>query len=146
MGKVYLKSNKQYLPSLSEDRYLTRAVTYSKISGDDVLDYAEMNSGINRGQLAASMHAIVQSFYNFVCNGHSVELPEVGIFRFGVNAKSVENEDESGAEQVYRRKVLYRPSTKIKSYLNSMSLVKMGDDEDEDADTDSDEESTDEDE
>lgn len=138
MGKVYLKANKQYLPSLSEDRYVTRAVNYSKISADDVLDYAEMNSGINRGQISASMHAVVQTFRNFLMNGHAVEFPELGIFRFGVNAYSTETEEESGSEQVYRRKVLYRPSTKIKSYLNAMSLVKVGDDEDEDEESDTD--------
>lgn len=124
MSTVRLKTATQHIATVGKDMVVTRMVTYSKISADDVLDRAAENSGINRGQLAASMHAILQTFRNFVCNGHSVELPELGTFRFAINAYAVEtdNADSAGAEQVYRRKVIYHPSTKVKSDLEDISL------------------------
>ena len=66
----------QRVAILKKEGYVSRAVTYSKIDGEDVLEYAAQNSGINPGQLSAAMYAIRQSFINFLMNGHSVELPE----------------------------------------------------------------------
>lgn len=141
MATVRLKAATQYIAAANKNMVVTRMVTYSKISADDVLDRAAENSGINRGQLAASMHAILQTFRNFVCNGHSVELPELGTFRFSINAHAVEtdNADEAGADQVYRRKVIYHPSTKVKSDLEAINLSTVTDESD---DTDEDTEET----
>lgn len=138
MAKIRLYTNYQYINPVSENRWVTRAATYSKIDGDDLLDYAEMNSGINRGQLAASMHAILQNFRNFLLNGHSVELPEVGTFRFSISATAEETEDQAGAEAVYCRRVLFRPSTKLKTDLNSVSLSLISSDSDDEDDEDED--------
>lgn len=134
MGTIRLKSSNQFLNVVNDNRWVTRTVTYSKIDGDAVLDYAEMNSGINRGQLAASMHAIIQSFKNFLLNGHSVELPEVGIFRFSVSARASEDADGAGAEAVRVRRVLFTPSTKLKSELAAVSLTSYESDGEESSD------------
>ena len=64
----------QRVAILNKEGYVSRAVTYSKIDGEDVLEYAAQNSGINQAQLSAAMYAIRQSFVNFLLNGHSVEL------------------------------------------------------------------------
>lgn len=139
MATIRLKTSSQYLSVISASKVITRSVTYSKISADDVLDRAAENSGINRGQLSASMHAILQTFRNFVCNGHSVELPELGTFRFSVNATAADSEDEAGAAMVYRRKVLYTPSKKVKNDLEniSLSVVSSTADEEDDEEEDS---------
>lgn len=134
MGTIRLKSNNQFVNVVNDTRWVTRSVTYSKIDGDAVLDYAEMNSGINRGQLAASMHAIMQSFKNFLLNGHSVELPEVGTFRFSVSAHASEDAEGAGAEAVRVRRVLFTPSTKLKSELAAVSLTSYESDEEESSD------------
>lgn len=135
MGKIILRSNLQKIACQKTEGYLTRSVTYTRINADKVLDYAAANSGINRGMLAASMHAIVQTFDNFLMNGHSVELPEVGSFRFGVKAHSGATREEAGAQMVYRRKVLYAPSVKVKSMLNAVELSTMADEEKSDDDS-----------
>ena len=90
MSKMKVNAAFQKVAILKKEGYVSRAVTYSKIDGEDVLEYASQNSGINPGQLSAAMYAIRQSFINFLLNGHSVELPGVGIFRVGVNAKMVD--------------------------------------------------------
>lgn len=134
MGTIRLKSSSQYLNVVNDNRWVTRTVTYSKIDGDSVLDYAEMNSGINRGQLAAAMHAVVQSFKNFLLNGHSVELPEVGIFRFSVSAYAREDVEDAGADAVRVRRVLFTPSTRLKSEIAAVSLTSSDSDSDSDSD------------
>ena len=112
----------QRVAILKKEGYVSRAVTYSKIDGEDVLEYAAKNSGINPGQLSAAMYAIRQSFINFLLNGHSVELPGVGIFRVGVNAKMVDEASMVSVDQIYRRKIHYLPSIDLKNRLTRISF------------------------
>ena len=97
-------------------------VAILKIDGDEVLELAAQNSGINPGQLSAAMYAIRQSFINFLLNGHSVELPGVGIFRVGVNAKMVDEASMVSVDQIYRRKIHYLPSIDLKNRLTRISF------------------------
>ena len=112
----------QRVAILNKEGYVSRAVTYSKIDGEDVLEYAAQNSGINQAQLSAAMYAIRQSFVNFLLNGHSVELPGVGIFRVGVNAKMVDEATKVSVDQIYRRKIHFLPSTVLKDRLTRISF------------------------
>ena len=112
----------QRVAILDKEGYVSRAVTYSKIDGEDVLELAAQNSGINQAQLSAAMYAIRQSFINFLLNGHSVELPGVGIFRVGVNAKMVDEASMVSVDQIYRRKIHYLPSIDLKNRLTRISF------------------------
>ena len=112
----------QRVAILNKEGYVSRAVTYSKIDGEDVLEYAAQNSGINQAQLSAAMYAIRQSFVNFLLNGHSVELPGGGIFRVGVNAQMVDEATKVSVDQIYRRKIHFLPSTVLKDRLTRISF------------------------
>ena len=122
MGKMRVNAAFQRVAILQKEGYVSRAVTYSKIDGEDVLEYAAQNSGINQAQLAASMYAIRQSFINFLLNGHSVELPGVGIFRVGVNAKMVDAPEMISVNQIYRRKIHFLPSITLKDRLERIAF------------------------
>ena len=137
-GQVKLSVKKQNVYVAGGEGYITRAVRYSTIDSDSVLEYAALNSGINRAQIAASVEAVLQTFENFLCNGHSVQLPRIGNFRFGVNASFASTEDEGGADAVTRRKVYFTPSSYLKGLLEDVSLSTEDSDEDEDEDTSTD--------
>ncbi|MCR5433974.1 MAG: hypothetical protein K6F20_06225 [Bacteroidaceae bacterium] len=135
MAKIKVNAALQRIAILEKEGYVSRAVVYSKISGDEVLEFASMNSGINQGQLSAAMHAIVQEFRNHLLTGHSVELPGVGIFRVGVNSKMVETPEDVSVNNITRRKIHFLPSTFIKSYLNRVSFTTKNDGEEDDEET-----------
>ena len=122
MSKMKVNAAFQRVAILKKEGYVSRAVTYSKIDGEDVLELAAQNSGINQAQLSAAMYAIRQSFINFLLNGHSVELPGVGIFRVGVNAKMVDEASKVSVDQIYRRKIHFLPSTVLKDRLTRISF------------------------
>ena len=46
-----------------------------------------------------------------------------GTFRVGVNAHMVENAEDVVAEKIYRRKVLFVPSKRIKAQLSSVNFT-----------------------
>lgn len=122
MGNIILKVARQQMGALGRTGYMTRANRYSRINANEVIRMAALNSGINPGQMAAAMYAVEQTFANFLCNGHSVELLDVGTFKFSVNARLGETAEQAGAEAVYRRKILFRPSTHVKQLLSDVVL------------------------
>ena len=122
MGTIKLKVQRQRLAPLNRYAYVTRPRRYSRIEAEDLISYASQNSGINRGQLAASLYAFQQTFEDFLCNGHSVEFPALGSFRFSVRAHASDTREGGGADAVWRRKILFRPSSYVCRLLNELSL------------------------
>ena len=51
MSKMKVNAAFQRVAILDKEGYVSRAVTYSKIDGDEVLELAAQNSGINQAQL-----------------------------------------------------------------------------------------------
>ena len=86
MAKVWLKSKLQNLAMKKKEAYVTRSITLPRIDKDTLLARAADNSGIRRGVFYQAVDALCNEFKNFLMNGHSVEVPEVGSSRFGVNA------------------------------------------------------------
>ena len=123
MGSIKLKTNLQKFSFQEKPGYVTRVVHYNRINGNDLLEFAAEHSDMSVAQLAASMYAIVGAFKTFLLNGHSVELPKVGSFRFGVRAKAVDTESEAGAQTVYRRRIIFTPSTGLRNSLLNTNLT-----------------------
>lgn len=125
MAKIWLSSKKQNLAAMKREAYVTRSVTLPRIDKDELLNRAAANSGIRRGVVYSAADAILNEFENFLLNGHSVELPLIGSFRFGVNAHASEEEIDAGASKVYRRKMLFVPNVALKRKLEVIELVDM---------------------
>ncbi len=134
MGKIWIKSKLQNLAMKKKEAYVTRSVTLPRIDKDTLLERAADNSGIRKGVVYAAADAITNEIENFLLNGHSVEIPLLGSFRFGVNAKATDTEAEAGAGQVYRRKIIYTPSKPIWRALQTVSLVDVSEQDDDDDD------------
>ena len=125
MAKITIKTNKRRLNLFEQgetDVYVTSPVTYSKITADDLLEAAARNSGINDATIYAGMRAVVNEFENFLMNGHSVQVPLLGTYRLSLRGKAVATEEEAGANAIYRRGIIYTPTTRLKAKLNSINL------------------------
>ncbi|MBR3443399.1 MAG: hypothetical protein IKG96_07035 [Bacteroidaceae bacterium] len=129
MAKVWLKTKLQNLAMKKKEAYVTRSVTLPRIDKEQLLERAADNSGISRGIVYVAADAICREFENQLLNGHSVEIPLVGSFRFGVNAKATDTEKEAGAAQVYRRKILYLPSKALWRKLQQVRLIGVNEDD-----------------
>ena len=130
MSTVKVASSKQKVAVLNKEGYVSRVKTYSTLTGDEFIELAALNSGINESQLSAAMAAIKQQFQNFLVRGYAVTIPGVGIFRLGVNAKMVDKEEDVSAKQIYRRKIIFCANTKLKSILDQISFSTSGEETD----------------
>lgn len=99
--------------------YVTTPEIYSKITVDQIIAYASENSGIPKAQMASSFYALNQTVEQFLLNGHSLELLNLGSLYLSVSAKAVEEEKNAGAKAVKRVSVKFRQSKKLRDLINS---------------------------
>lgn len=100
MSTINIKTNLQRVGFAKADKYITSTVRYSTISTDDLLEYACENSGIPKAQLISSFYAINQQIVQFILNGHSLQLGNLGFFYLSAKTKAVDSEKEAGVEAV----------------------------------------------
>lgn len=118
MGQINIKKRKQRIAYKNADYYVTRNITYSKISTEDVINYASENSGIPKAQMSSAYYALEQQILQFLFNGHSLELSSLGSFYLATNAHISDTEDGAGADAVYRTTVQFRQSKKLRELVN----------------------------
>ncbi len=128
MSKIWIKTNRQRLAALKKEAYVTRVVSFTSVKKDALLEAAARNSGIKKGVIYSAMDAVMNEFMNFLVNGHPVQLPELGTFRFSVKARVADSVEEISADKVYRRKVVFTPSKHLKQQLGNTELIGLAKD------------------
>ena len=121
MGQINLKTRQQRIAYKEDNKeyFLTSPEQYSRIGAEQIIEYSSENSGIPKAQMASAFYALNQQVEQFLLNGHSLELLNLGYLYLSVNAKAVETEDEAGAKAVKRISVKFRQSKKLRDKINS---------------------------
>lgn len=123
MAKIQVVTSKKHFALFDADKYITRAVRYSTLSQDDLINLAAENSGISKASMAAAFYAITQQIEQFVCNGHSLELGRLGTFYISTKARAADTIDNAGIGAVVRVAVKFRQSKKLRNQMSRISLV-----------------------
>lgn len=124
MSTIKVNHNKRLVKFVNKELYIAQPSIYSTIKSDDLMKRALDNSSLTVGKFYRAIYAVVNEFKNFLMNGHSVEVPNLGTFRFSVRAKAVEDAKDAGARQVTQRKIIFTPSKDLKESLKKVSLSK----------------------
>ena len=134
MANVWLKKSLFNMAAKKKEIYCTRNVTLPRISSSDLVAAAARNSGLDRGTLQAAMDALNKEFQNYLLIGHSVEVPNIGTFRFRINAHGTDTEQEAGAGQIYTRKIWFQCNRELWRLCQAVQFEQMptGDTEDDD--------------
>lgn len=119
MGQIKLKAQEKRIAYKDATFIVTSSETYSKISSEQIIQYASENSGVPKAQMASAFYALSQTVEQFLLNGHSLELLNLGSLYFSVSAKAVENEEDAGAKAVRRLSIKFRQSKKLRDLINS---------------------------
>jgi nucleoid DNA-binding protein len=79
--------------------------------------------------MRSAMNAVLNEFHNFMLNGHSVELPGLGYFRFSFSAKAAKSEEDLKEKglQMKRKRVLFRPNILIREELSAVNFEMVAD-------------------
>lgn len=125
MSTIKLNHNKRLVKFVDKELYIAQPNIYSTIKADDLMKRAQDNSSLTVGRFYRAMDAIVNEFKNFLMNGHSVEIPQLGTFRFSVRAKAVEDAKDADARQVTRRKIIFTPSKELRESLKQVNFISV---------------------
>ena len=113
MGTIVLKAKKQKVGLTKKIAYVTRAVRYTTIGKDQLVEHASADTGVSEAQLAASNKALMQEIRQLLLNGHSVQLGDMGTLQFSISCKTVENREDLSTDLVRARRIIFRPSVKL---------------------------------
>lgn len=119
-GTIVVKTKKQTFAALEKEGYATRPVRYTTIKAADLVDAASRNNSIPKSYIETACEAIANEFQNYILNGHSVQVPQVGTFRLVLKVKSMENADET---YIKSRHIRLRASKELSSLLNRLNFV-----------------------
>lgn len=109
-------------PNKGQYAYVAQVELYSALSQNKVLEEAALSCGVNKSVLAAAWEGLGHVINRWATEGHSVPIPGLGTMRFSVNSQSVEKLEDVSAKMITTRKVVFTPSTDLKSTLASTSV------------------------
>ena len=123
MSLIKVKTRLATIGFNKTQKYVTSPVRYSNITVDDLIKFASENSGISKANISASFFAIQQQIEQFVCNGHGIVLGNLGTFYISTRCKAADEVKDAGASSVKSLAVRFRQSKKLRSMLNSNTLL-----------------------
>ena len=126
MSKILVKSVEQNVNYLSSGEvksgYLLRPVRYSTIDAEDLINTISNNSYVPKSFVSASLYGIVEAIENYLLNGHSIELPNLGIFSLSCESNVAKTPADAGIEQFKKLNINFRPSTSLREKLDTVDL------------------------
>ena len=107
--------------------YIIAPTKPQQVTFEKLLDEISSSCGVGRAQVKASVEGMMDRMALFMEYGMSVKLGDFGTFKPTVNVKSQKSADDLGADNVVRRKILFRPGKRFKTMLSTLSVTTVSD-------------------
>lgn len=119
-GTIVVKTHKIESEMLEKTIYTTRPVRYTTIKAADIVEAASRNNSIPKSYIETACEAIANEFQNYILNGHSVQVPQVGTFRLVLKVKAGDTPEESFIKS---RHIRLRAGKELSTLLNRLNFV-----------------------
>lgn len=126
MGVIRYKVVAKKNPINNEVKYYANPELYSQISKEDIVEAAQRNTSIPRSYLDMAYDALVNEVENFVMNGHSVQIPNLGTISCRINGYGAESRESFSTDLIRKVGFTFLPDPYIKKLLEKVQyrLVK----------------------
>ena len=121
--KVRIKVSEVTCGLDKKQRFLTTLNRATPIDDETLIKYASDDSGIRIEQIAAVYRSLFVQMRELVCNGHSVQLGDLGTLRFTLHAKICENKEDGGGMAVQKKRVIFLASKIMRQKLAEVNFV-----------------------
>lgn len=127
MGTLKFKPVARKSPLNKITLWYLEAVYYSQIGKDETIECASRNSQIPRAYMEQIYDALVTEIKNFVMNGHSLKLDQLGTFSAVIQYRpGRDTREHATANGITKVAFRFRPSASLMKYFNnSVSLERM---------------------
>lgn len=126
-GAIRIVWTLQWMELLQTYRYKASIDRYSEIGYDDIIGYASKAAQVPASSMYMAMDAIFDAMNYFVTEGHSVELPYIGTFSFGINGKVAWTAEDAKtlASKVYRKKIRFLMSKELRQMIRNVNFTSI---------------------
>lgn len=122
MGVIRYKVVSKRNPIDGTVKYYAQPELYSQISKDDIVEAAQRNSAIPRAYLDMAYDALINEVENFVMNGHSVQIPNLGTISCRIKGRGAKTKVSFNAEFIDKVGFTFLPDPYIKKLLKKVQF------------------------
>lgn len=122
MGTIRYKVVAKKNPIDRTVAYYAQPDLYSQISREDVVEAAQRNSSIPKAYLDMAYDSLVNEVENFVMNGHSVQIPNLGTISCRINGSGAVNAESYTTENIRKVGFTFLPDPYIKKLLKKVQF------------------------
>lgn len=106
--------------------FVVKPIRYNTVKAEKIIDYCASSTMVPKPYVAASMEALSHGIQHFLLNGHSVEIPGLGIFNVTISYKTARTSADAGLEQVKQLNVRFLPCRELKEAIGNAELELEG--------------------
>lgn len=119
---IKIKIGKHVCAVDKKERYFTTMQRAGVIDDNTLIQYASNDSGMRIEQIAAVYKSLVTQVRELVCNGHSVQLGDLGTLYFKVHAKISADLEGAGGAAVTQKWIGFRASKAMRQQLDQVNF------------------------
>ena len=106
--------------------FVVKPIRYNTVKAEKIIDYCASSTMVPKPYVAASMEALSHGIQHFLLNGHSIEIPGLGIFNVTISYKTARTSADAGLEQVKQLNVRFLPCRELKDAIGDAELELEG--------------------
>lgn len=122
MGVIRYKVVAKRDPITSTVKYYAQPELYSQISKEDIVEAAQRNTSIPRAYLDMAYDALINEVENFVMNGHSVQIPNLGTISCRIRGAGANTRVSYSTEYINKVGFTFLPDPYIKKLLKKVQF------------------------
>lgn len=122
MGVLRYKVVRKNNPLNGTSKYYAQPELYSQISKQDIVEAAQRNTSIPRAYLDMAYDALINEVENFVMNGHSVQIPNLGTISCRIKCKGADSRATFTTEFIKKVGFTFLPDPYIKRLLKKVQF------------------------
>lgn len=122
MGVIRYKVVAKKNPINGSVQYYAQPELYSQISKQDIVEAAQRNTSIPRAYLDMAYDALINEVENFVMNGHSVQIPNLGTISCRINGAGANSRVTFTTELINKVGFTFLPDPYIKKILKKVQF------------------------
>lgn len=103
-------------------------VRYSRIKSNDLINYMVSNSSINKATAITAAAALCRVITNYLLNGHTVQIPQLGTLSLRAKTKGVETLDKADASCIKTLRIRFTPVSDTRQACKSVKFRSLLDD------------------
>ena len=122
MGVIRYKVVAKRNPIDGSVKYYAQPELYSQISKQDIIEAAQRNTSIPRAYLDMAYDALINEVENFVMNGHSVQIPNLGTISCRIRGRGADTRKDYSTELISKVGFTFLPDPYIKKLLKKIQF------------------------